>query len=96
MEKFDFTPLTQLSVDDVKRLEIHATRSSIRRAAAVKPMVCIPASETVPTLYYIQEVDPKTKEVSYSIHALSVDITRYLLLQGVNSAEAEAEQGVEE
>jgi hypothetical protein len=91
MEMINLEPLKELTVEDVQRLVIHATRSSIRRAGAVKPMVVVAASEKVPTLYYVQEMNPETKEVEWSIHALSADVTRFLLLQSVNSANSGAE-----
>lgn len=95
MEKINLEPLKKLTVEDVQRLTIHATRSSIRRAGAVKPMTVVPGTEEVPTLYYVQEMNPDTKEVEWSIHALSADVTRFLLLQSVNAANSEAEAGAE-
>lgn len=83
MAEVKFTPLEKLTTEDVKKMIIHSTRSSIRRAAAIKPFTTVPATDNCPTLTYIHEVDPVTKEESYSIHALSADITRFLLLQHV-------------
>lgn len=83
MNNVNLTPLTKLTVDDVKKLTIHSTRSSIRRAAAVKQMVTVPATDEVPTLYYIKEVHPKTKEISWSIHALSAEVSKFLLMQSI-------------
>lgn len=86
MTEVKFTPLEKLTAEDVKKMIIHSTRSSIRRAAAVKPFTTVPATDNCPTLTYIHEVDPITKEESFSIHALSADITRFLLLQHVEDA----------
>jgi len=83
MAEVKFTPLEKLTVDDVKKMIIHSTRSSIRRAAAIKPFTTVPATDECPTLTYIHEVDPVTKEESFSIHALASDVTRFLLLQHV-------------
>lgn len=97
---FDFTPITELNEETVKGLIIHATRSSIRRAAAVKPMITIPADEAgkLPTLHYVVEavkevVDLKsgeTKKVATcSVHALSSEVTKYLLYKSIGETSGE-------
>lgn len=83
METVNLTPIKELTLDNVNQLVIHTTRSSIRRAAAVKPMVSYPATDKVPALYYVQEIDPETKEQSWSIHALSVEVSKFLLLKSI-------------
>jgi hypothetical protein len=88
-EKIEFTPLTKLTQKDVKRLIIHATRSSIRRAAAVKPFITVPETENCPTLTYIHEVNPITGEEDWSLHALATELTRFILLQLVGTGSSE-------
>lgn len=90
MENVNLTPITELTLDNVNQLVIHTTRSSIRRAAAVKPMVTYPATDKVPELHYIQNIDPDTKEVTWSIHALSVEVSKFLLLKSIGETPTEA------
>lgn len=79
MSLVTLTPITELTVDNVKQLTIHSTRNSIRRLSVGKNMITIPASDKVPTIYYIEEIDEVTNRHYWSIHALSVEVTKFLL-----------------
>jgi hypothetical protein len=81
MEKIELVKIQELTLGDINRLIIHSTRSGIRRAADSKPMITVPGTNKVPTLYYILEVNQDTQEEFYSIHALSSDLTKFLLMR---------------
>lgn len=148
MEQIQFFPypIDALDKDIVKSMWIHSTRSSIRRAGAIKEMIYTPARDAeeaheatettpatdavaaLPALYYIVEsvtpatyyknateyneaVHPetdltdeefealtkaekmKTAEIKMcSIHALSSDISKFLLLNSLPAEEAEDDE----
>lgn len=100
MEIKKLEPITKLTVDDVKKLAIHSTFSGIRRACAVKPSQMVPASEEVPTLWYVLEVDPMDPEnvdkQEWRAHALSAEVSRFLLMKSVEGEESESDVQVEE
>lgn len=87
----NFTPWTTLTTTNIATLTIHSTRSSIRRAAAVKMMVTYPESTTLPTLYYIfdgtyTETASGSSTIlvpNFTVHALAAEISKYLLLKSV-------------
>lgn len=85
MKKIELVKLQELTAEDINKLIIHSTRSGIRRAAQEKPMVTVPGDDKVPTLYYILEVNQETQEPFYSIHALSADLTKFLLVRQLNN-----------
>jgi len=84
MDKIELIRIRELTLGDINRLVIHSTRSGIRRAAENKPMITVPGDSKVPTLYYILEVNQESQEEFYSIHALSTDLTKFLLTRQLN------------
>lgn len=86
MKEFKITPITELTEEVVEQLVIHSTRSGIRRASAVKPFVAYPATDKVPALTYVVEDVTEEGEAICSIHALSTDVTKFILLQSVESS----------
>lgn len=91
--KIELEKITELTDDVVDKMIIHSTRSSIRRAAAVRPTVIVPynkdTNSKVPTLYYILDHDPKEDVDFWTIHALSADVNKFSLLQNVSSSSTE-------
>jgi hypothetical protein len=92
MEIKALEPITKLTVDDVKKLAIHSTYSGLRRACAVKPSQMVPASEEVPTLWYVLDYDPmdpdNLERQEWRAHALSAEISRFLLMKSVEGEES--------
>lgn len=75
----ELTPLAELTADAIKKLIIHSTISSLRRASVNKVVEVVDDIEGMPKLYYHLEADN-----TWSIHALSTDLSKYLLLQSIN------------
>jgi DNA-binding SARP family transcriptional activator len=63
--------IEKLTLEDVSRINVHTTLSSLRRALALKSHFIQPESADVPRLYYVTDDN--------SIHALASDLTRFLL-----------------
>jgi hypothetical protein len=92
MEIIKLEPITKLTVDDVKKLMIHSTFSGIRRACSVRPSQMVPATEDVPTLWYVLDFDStdpdNLEKQSWKAHALSAEVSRFLLLKSVEGEES--------
>jgi hypothetical protein len=91
MKNFTEKPLQSVTAEDIDNIYIHMTYGGLRRATAVKPTEMYPATEELPTLYYTEERNPETKEIEYSIHAITADILRFLLKKEVSSSTEEGE-----
>jgi hypothetical protein len=96
MSKLELNKITELTLEDINKLIIHSTRSGIRRAAQEKPMITVPGDDKVPTLHYIREFNPETQEGYYSIHALSSDLTKFLLMRQVSDSSSDNTEDVSE
>lgn len=92
MKDYQVTPLTKLTPDDIDKLILHSTISSLRRAAAVTPkLIRVEGNQEIPTIYYIKGVrDPEVQD--WTKHALVVDVQRYLLRNGVSSDDSDESQ----
>lgn len=92
MRDYQVTPLTRLTPDDIDKLILHSTISSLRRAASVTPkLIRVEGNQDIPTIYYIKGVkDPEIQD--WTRHALVTDVQRYLLRNGINSDDSDESQ----
>jgi hypothetical protein len=79
----ELKPITQLTVDIIQSIKIHTTYSSFRTEMATKVVKKVDATDSVPTLYYVQ-VGTGDRLV-WEVHAMAVDLTRFLLVHNIPS-----------
>jgi hypothetical protein len=87
MKTYKLEPISKLTPEIIDRMIIHTGVSSLRRAASNTPcMKRIEGNEKLPTLYYLKGViDPTVND--WNIHALIMDINKYLLMDTVSSSD---------
>lgn len=84
-----FEPIKELTLEIIDGIKIHTTQSSLRNAVAMLDVKMVPGSESMPTLYYACEKNPESGNFEWTIHAIAGDITRYLLMHSITSADNE-------
>jgi hypothetical protein len=80
-------PISALTAEVIKGMVIHTTLSSLRRACAVKESQVVPATDELPQLVYVAEANGE-----FSIHAMSTELTRFLMLQSIATSTETAEE----
>jgi len=78
MKTYQSYPLETITKEDIDGIEFYSTEDALRIAAAVKPIHIVLGNDDIPTLYYRDERNPETGEVEYSIHAVDVDVIKFL------------------
>lgn len=88
----EFNPITELTVENVKELEIHSTLSSLRRALAVKESIVVEGTDELPTIYYVIEgtepidesTSDSTSDAEEEIPTLRYITTPHVLSKDIN------------
>lgn len=95
MKVYNVEPIKSLTSEIIDNLIIHATLSSLRRAASVTPCVKrVDGDDKLPTLYYIKgSMNPDVQD--WTIHALVMDINKYLLLSSYTDNQDNPESPVD-
>lgn len=94
MKVYKVEPIKSLTSEIIDNLVIHATLSSLRKAANVTPCVKrVDGDDKLPTLYYIKgSANPDIKD--WTVHALVMDINKYLLLSSCTNNPVDPESPV--
>lgn len=77
--------IEKLTVNNVNTLIIHSTRSSLNRSIKDKHVERILETDQVPTLYYVLEFNKDNNNYTYSIHALTSDLNRFLSIHPLDN-----------
>lgn len=85
LEKFE--PIKELTLDVIEGLQIHITHGSLKTYAAMKELRKVDGTDSVPTLYYVYEYLGTLKRSVWTVHALSCDVTRYLLVHSIKDTD---------
>lgn len=83
----EFKPLKTLTVEDIQQLRIHTTLNGFRNETSTREVKKVPASDTVPTLYYVHVASADGCSLVWEVHALTTDLTRFLLIHSLKSKE---------
>lgn len=83
----EFKPLTELTVETIQQIKIHTTINSFRNETSMKEVRKVDATDTVPTLYYVRNASADGCSLVWEVHAMTTDLTRFLLLHSIKSKE---------
>lgn len=86
MKLFDKKPVSNLTKEDIDSIQLHMTYGGLKRATAIKPSEMFEATENLPTLFYVDEKDPKTSDIKYSIHAVTADVLKWIWKKNINES----------